>query len=257
MNSGSTYAFDTTNASGGTFTIADVLANSTGASGGTRGLTKLGNNTLVLTNSANTYSGATLVNAGTLLVNGTNSDSGAVTVANLATLGGTGSLAGAVSVNGTLAPGASIESLGTGALTFNNGSTFAYELRSDGSFNGDLSYVTGGLNLSGTVTLTLADTNPGILSLGSKLTLISSTDAWNGGLFTYLGNSLANNSTFTLGGNQWLLKYNDTSGGSNFTSDQTGASNFVTMQVVPEPSSLAMLLFGGAVLWFVEKRRSI
>ncbi len=65
MNAGSRLGFDTTNAAGGTFTIADVIANSTGASGGARGLTKLGTGSLVLTNS-NTYTGDTLVSAGTL-----------------------------------------------------------------------------------------------------------------------------------------------------------------------------------------------
>ena len=61
----SAIGFDTTNASGGTFTVVDVIANSTGTGGGAIGLSKLGTNTLVLTNT-NTYSGATTVTSGTL-----------------------------------------------------------------------------------------------------------------------------------------------------------------------------------------------
>jgi autotransporter-associated beta strand protein len=67
MNAGSSFGFDTTNASGGTFTIADVIANSTGTSGGARGLTKLGTGTLIL-NNTNTYTGATTINGGILSV---------------------------------------------------------------------------------------------------------------------------------------------------------------------------------------------
>jgi len=87
MNLGSNFGFDTTNASGGTFTIADVIANSTGTSGGARGLTKLGSNTLSLSNT-NSYGGATNVNAGTLAVTGSGSinSTNAINVATTGTL---------------------------------------------------------------------------------------------------------------------------------------------------------------------------
>jgi autotransporter-associated beta strand protein len=55
MNAGSALGFDTTNA-GGSFTIANVIADTTGSSGGARGLTKLGTGSLVLSNT-NTYTG--------------------------------------------------------------------------------------------------------------------------------------------------------------------------------------------------------
>ena len=63
--SGSFIGFDTTNASGGTFTVADTIANSTGTGGGAVGVKKLGPNTLVLSG-PNTYTGATAISAGTL-----------------------------------------------------------------------------------------------------------------------------------------------------------------------------------------------
>ncbi len=69
LRAGSTIAYDTTNASGGTFTVSDVIANTTGTGGGAVSLRKLGSNILVLSNS-NTYSGPTSVDAGTLAVTG-------------------------------------------------------------------------------------------------------------------------------------------------------------------------------------------
>lgn len=54
---------------------------------------------------ANTYSGTTKVEAGTLIVNGTHSGTGAITVNSGATLAGKGTLTGAVTMNGTLMVG--------------------------------------------------------------------------------------------------------------------------------------------------------
>jgi autotransporter-associated beta strand protein len=75
---GSKIAFDTT---GGAFTVADLIADSTGGGGGAIGLTKLGANALTLTN-ANTYSGVTTISAGTLAL-GLNADN--VTLGTLGT----------------------------------------------------------------------------------------------------------------------------------------------------------------------------
>lgn len=71
MNAGSIIGFDTTNAAGGTFTIGDVIADTTGAGGGTRGLTKFGANTLVLTND-NSFTGNVTIATGELKITNAN-----------------------------------------------------------------------------------------------------------------------------------------------------------------------------------------
>ena len=211
---------------------------------------------------SNSYGGVTSVGAGAdLRINGTHTGSGAVSIAATGKLGGSGSVIGGINVSGTLAPGNSIESLGGGALSFVTGSTYAYELQTNlygttPNLAGDLAYSSGALSIAGTTTLTLTDlATTTALANDSKLTLISSVNAWNGGLFTYLGNTLANDSTFTLGANTWKFNYNDTTGGSNFTTDQAGANNYVTMTVIPEPNVAALLgVLGGLAL--LHRRRN-
>ncbi len=237
-----------TPASTGTINHSGTIYNSTGSGS----VTMNGAGTLILSG-ANSYSGTTTVSAGKLLVNGTNSGSGAVNVSTSGTLGGSGSVAGAVNISGTLAPGSSIESLGTGALSFTNGSTFAYELNS-AALNGDLVASSGTIDIAGTTTLTLTQLASGTLANGSKITLISYFGGWTSGeLFTYNGTTLADDSQITLGSNTWLFNYNDTTGGSNFTSDQSGATSFITMTVVPEPAAAGLGLIGSLLL--LRRRR--
>lgn len=234
-----------------TATVDSVLSDATTL--GT--LTKAGDGKLTL-NAINTYTGATSVTGGTLLVNGSTHASSAFTVGASGTLGGTGAIGGTVSVDGTLAPGASIESLSTGAVTFNNNSTFAYELNS-AALGGDLLNTEGALSLTNTVTLTLNELSTGTLTVGDTLTLISYDTTWNGGLFAYAdGNdgTLTDGETFTLGNNQFVFDYNNTSGGSNFSGEQTGDNRFVTMTVVPEPA--AALLGSLGLLAMLRRRRN-
>jgi len=110
----------------GTGSFSGVIAN---GANNTLSLGKNGAGTLTLSG-ANTYTGPTTVSLGTLLVNtpGSLDSNSNVTVAANATLGGTGAVSGPVAVTGTLAPGASAGTLTTGAVTFQPGSTFAWEI---------------------------------------------------------------------------------------------------------------------------------
>ena len=136
-----------------------VSAAITEASGGL-GITKSGAGTMTLSGS-NSYTGATSVSAGRLLVNGSTASASALSVASGATLGGTGTVGGPITIQsgGTLAPGVS----GTGVLTGSSSATIngklAIELDAAGS---DRLNVAGNLNITN-ATLDLSDLSNGAL----------------------------------------------------------------------------------------------
>ena len=236
----------TLNSASGSFTLGSQVT-------GTNSVVKDGANSATLTGT-NNYSGTTTVDVGTLLVNGSITGTGTVSVADGATLGGTGSISGPVIVDGILAPGASIESLTTGALTLNTGSTFAYEMNSGAvpSVAADFQKVLGNLALNGTVNLTLADlaSSPVAFAPNTKLSLINYTGTLNSGFFTYNSNELGEGETFTAGLNTWQIHYGATSGGLNFANEYS-TGHFINLTAIPEPGSwlaLGGLLASGAGL---------
>ena len=127
----------------------------------------------------NTYTGATSVNGGTLLVNNA-IGTGLVTVASGARLGGNGTVRGSATINsgGILMPGNPVGTLTIGSnLTMNAGSVMNFDLGT----SSDRVIVSNNLSL----TCTLNVTNSGTLGSGTFT------------LFTYGGNLLA--SSITLG----------------------------------------------------------
>lgn len=73
FRAGSSIAFDTSNAAGGTFTISNTIPDSTGTGAGNVGVIKLGTNELVLSG-ANTFNGQLVVSSGTLSANSFNNE---------------------------------------------------------------------------------------------------------------------------------------------------------------------------------------
>jgi autotransporter-associated beta strand protein len=220
-------------------------------------IVKSGDNTQIFSGT-HTYSGTTDINAGTLRVNSTHTGGGLYTVGANGTLQGTGSTASAVNVSGVLSPGASIATFASGTLDMLDASTFEYEVDSSvaTASGADLMIVSGDLNLTGTVNLTLTDLASLATAFAPDTTfsLINYSGTWNGGLFTFGGDEIGNGESFTAGLNIWRLDYNAAEGGSNFSGEYLGGSDrFVNITVIPEPSTVLLGVLGAVAL--LRRRR--
>lgn len=209
----------------------------TSAITGTAGLTKFGPGVLTLNNAANTYTGTTTINSGTL-AEGANDQifSGAVTVNGPTAIFALGTFTDTVGIV-TVANFGSITGTGTGALT----STGTFEMQS-----GSVSAILAGSGIalnkttSGTVTLSGANTytgattvNAGTLQLSGASGATTGATAYtlNGGSL-FLDNSANNNtnrinnsSTIALNGGSLLFKGLNNTTGSETIGAISGTGN--------------------------------
>ena len=116
------------------------------------------------------YTGATTVNAGTLLVNGSIASSSGLTVNAGGTIGGTGTLSSTAISGGTLAPGNGIGTIAVqGNLAFSPPSTYLVDISPTAS---DRTNVTGTATLAGTVHVLPA---AGSYAPGTTYTILNAT----------------------------------------------------------------------------------
>ncbi|KPF81967.1 hypothetical protein IP70_22515, partial [alpha proteobacterium AAP38] len=190
---------------GGTVDSNNALTLS-GVIAGSAALTKTGSGTLTLSGT-NTYSDATNVSAGTLVVTGSLGGTSSLTVASGATLGGTGSIFAASSTNsltvnsgGTIAPGAAGTNDSVGKLTINGNLTLngtaAFQLKGKDTAGTDFDQV----DVLGTITVgssaALSITTLNSYSLGNNtITLIKNdgSDAVSNSSTTLVTNGIVAN----------------------------------------------------------------
>jgi autotransporter-associated beta strand protein len=235
-----------------TLNITGGIAND-GFLGGSQGITKTGTGTLELTATNNSYTGATVVNDGTLIVSGNISTSSMTTVQTGASLGGAGTVGSLTIDSGAfLNPGNS-----PGILTvngdYNQAGTLTIEI------NGTTPGMSGYDQVN--VGLTTGDFDGSVTLSGSLVTAFSGGSYVNGNLLFILLNdqSDAINGTFSgfaqdaiianYGGLDWKISYTADSGSSSFT-----GGNDVALMAVPEPR--AALLGGLGLLALLRRKRS-
>lgn len=244
---------------------------------GNLALTKAGDGSLTLQQGTNTFTGSTTVSAGTLLLTGaaTLNNTPVITVASGATLNvsgvsstftigsaqtlkGSGSVIGAVEINGTLAPGNSIGILTTGTLAMGSTGTLDIELgRDTGTPVSDLVQVTGTVDLASGANLQLTLLTGLDQPAANDVFFLLDNDSGDAvtGVFTRLNGvntTLNTGSTFAWNSLTWEITYEADFAGSAFS-----GGNDIAIRVIPEPTTWLLVGIGfGVVLLRRPARRA-
>ncbi len=213
-------------------TFAPVLGDGTG---GATSLVVSGPRVWALTG-ANTYTGATMVNSGTLRVDGSIASSSLTTVALGATLTGAGAI-GDISLSGTYAPGNSPALVSVGNLTMTSTGILQMEI--------------GGL---------IRGTDYDALNLNGALAAGGTLDVTFINSFTPTGAATFNLFDFSSGTGTFAT-INLPSVGSGYSWDSsalyTTGELVLNYSAIPEPSACAMLAGLGALVLAFSRRRAV
>jgi len=265
VTSGSAATLTIGASSGVTTTFGSGTATNRGVITGALAVTKTGDGTQVL-GGANTYTGTTTVNGGTLAVTGSLLNTGTVLVNNGGSLSGSGSVGNVTFASGSLLkPGNSPGTLTAVSSIWLAGSTYSWEIDSNtvlaaAGTNWDLFSVTGALDMS--ALSSSAQMNLILNSLPSIDLTGSTRREWviaKAGSF--IGNGLADGTNVTDLFNINATAFNNgdlpTSGFKIEVGTSDGLRTLNLMDVIPEPSTGALLGFGlgGLVLTRLLRRK--
>ena len=261
---GSSVVLGTKNLTVGGDGSSTVYAGVLSGTGGS--LTKEGAGTMTLSG-ANTYSGGTIVQAGTLRVDnstGSGTGAGALSVSNGATLMGSGTISGATTINGIHSPGNSpgLQTFDTN-LTYNNGSSVIWELAANTATAGDRGTLFDGINVGGTLGFN------GTVALNLVFNSAGSVVNWNDAIWTAdqtwtiysVSTSTTGFSNFQLATADWAdgsaNLFSSLLLGSSFALSQSGNNIVLNYDAVPEPSTYKLLALaaGGLGCHVVRRRR--
>lgn len=215
---------------------------------GTGGFAVDGLGTVVLTGSTS-YSGVTAVNSGSLLVDTFLSNSSSVTVAAGATLGGSGSISGPVTLAGTVSPGAesSFGLLTLGSLGLNGTATTLLGIGGTGrgaTYDAIDVSQSAGLSYGGALSLSFSD----VFGDGTSFGLFGFTGSPSGSYASVAASGSYGALTFSNSGGVWTAAA--TNGQTLTFTEATGS-----LVIVPEPASVVLAAIGASLAALIALRR--
>ncbi|XHR27107.1 MAG: autotransporter-associated beta strand repeat-containing protein [Chthoniobacteraceae bacterium] len=247
-----------TAAAGNSVTFSGAISESTNKAA----IQKVGAGVVSLSSSnGNTYRGGTIVKTGTLLANnktGSAFGTGALSVASGATIGGTGQIqltTGAFTINGNVLVGSGTDT--TSGLTLSStvassfdGASLEFNLDSTGGSNVLNIGSTAVSFTNTTLVVTLLGTDS--IDYGTEYLLIDGTT----------GSSYSNLTTFTNALGQQQISSGLSLAFTGATAQSKYASSYlyingddIELQVVPEPSTWALVAPGVGLLWLLRRKR--
>lgn len=252
-----TAALQFVTAPGGTGT---VIVN--GNISGSASIAKIGavGGILVLGGDAKTYTGETNVTTGVIRLNtALNGTSGIVVGASGILQGAGGSTVAPTTLNGTgylsttiatLAPGSGLGTVGTlnlGQVNFGQYSKMSVDVNFDASASSDL-LITSGLNITPGAILEINRLG-GSPVINSALLFIQHSGVWDGDHFTVDGSAVADDTTFTTGGNVYRIDY-------NYDGELGRGVALTLIEVVPEPGAISLIGVAAVASSFRRRRKS-